>query len=113
MGKKFLLGQYKDDYQPITYYASTVSLSKDLLRFGNDTNELVLQLFLFFETETRPVGKVEIASYEKLTGKVFLHDLLNLHFVRGAGLIGFILFFYFLFLFAVHKKKMSEIFFSV
>ncbi|RPJ09502.1 MAG: hypothetical protein EHM28_01390, partial [Spirochaetaceae bacterium] len=102
------IGRSTTGYNSINYQATQIILPHDLLFFGRERNELALQLFPRYENETNPVKSLIITSFTNASGMVFFKDLLNIHFVRSAGVVSIILFIYFLTLFltgGLREKK--------
>lgn len=90
-------GRYKDAYNSMIFKSSNIFLSKDLLNYGKNKNELAVQIFPKFETN--PFSKIILSSDKNNIKRSFRHDLLNFYFIQGAGFTMFIIFLYFLFLF--------------
>ncbi|HEQ71389.1 MAG TPA: hypothetical protein ENN69_02780, partial [Spirochaetia bacterium] len=93
----------ESEYHSISYNSTAVQLPQTLLRYDGSRNVLAFRLLPLFET--KGFGELWIGRRDAVQSAVFLRDLFYVNFIRAAGIIGFILFFYFLFLFLAARKR--------
>ncbi|MBN1797778.1 MAG: hypothetical protein JW822_04320 [Spirochaetales bacterium] len=110
--KVFTSGIFRDGYNSSNYSSPNIFLSQDLLKYGQEKNEVAVQIYPKYEIS--PLDTVTILSYNRGSVKAFFRDLFNVHLIQGSSLIAFILFLYFLFLFFAHRcKEQKYLFFSL
>lgn len=90
----YKIGRYKDGYNSTIYYSYAVYLSKDLLKYGNESNKIVFQAFPKYEI--RPFEIPRIWTYSQITHEVFWRNFFGVHLVQGVFILSIFLFIYFI-----------------
>lgn len=99
------IGLHRETYQSITYTSTAVLLPPDILRFGSEENEIAVQIFPLYPVENKPFGDMFLGPYREIANKAYVRDLFSMHFIRAAGIIGLMLFLYFIFIYLASKQR--------
>ncbi len=106
------IGRYKDGYNSTIYYPNHVYLSPDLLRYGDENNELYIKLLPEYEVKPFPEGI--ISSFSNVSYWVFWRRFLGVSLIQSVFVIAIIIFLYFMFDFFIKRfKEIKSLYFSL
>lgn len=99
------VGSYKEIYTSQIHSSKSFYLPTDLLYYGTDSiNELCFQFYPKYH-ETRPMDKMFISSYQKISSYTFWRTFVGLNLVHASIVFALILFIYFIFGYILKKDK--------
>lgn len=92
--------------------AELIYLSRDLLKYGDGVNELVLELYPKFEVWA--LDDLHIDFSELVAGEVFWRNFFGINVVQATVILSFALFFYFSALFLLDgARKLTHLYFAL
>jgi methyl-accepting chemotaxis protein len=106
-------GRYKDGiYNSTAIYSVNQYLSGSILKYGNEKNEIAVELFPRYEVA--PAMDIVLSSYYGNSVYAFWHNIFNIHLVQASVILAILISFYFVFLlFSRNKKEMKYLYFSL
>ncbi|MBN1697594.1 MAG: hypothetical protein JW881_08785 [Spirochaetales bacterium] len=105
-------GRYRDVYNTHAFLSHNIYLSEDILRYGNEINELAIQAYP--EKDNLPLEDLTIGSYYKNEGEVFLRNFIGVSMMQVACITSFVIFLYMLFLFiTMNFRDFSILYFGL
>jgi methyl-accepting chemotaxis protein len=87
--KLYSIGQYRNAYHPFTYDAEEIQIPADMLRFGDQANQLAIEIFPRYQTIA--LFKITVAESLQAHSAVFWRNLVVVGFTRAALMLALII----------------------
>lgn len=103
----FMKGRYKDGhYNSSLRTVQSIFLSPDILKYGAEENELVLEIYPQYETWG--LDRLYIDRTPNVVRSVFLRNFVGINIIQGAFILSITLGLYFFFLFFAERRKEAK-----
>lgn len=89
-------GKYKKAYQSIAYQFYCIDLHEYFLNYGDEPNEIGIELYPMFENS--PLEIPVVSNRERITTMVFWRNFFSMYMVLASIVVALVIGFYFLFL---------------
>ncbi len=102
----FKAGRHKNQYNSTIHRSYNVLLSKDLLKYGDEVNELIFQSHPI--KEKSPLNKMIISSYSNVERYAYWKNFFNINLLQSSMVMALIISLFFFFNFILRKFQNPE-----